>query len=309
MVIALIIVALIFILGAIVTLYFTKKTFSRGPGVYDISIVLKDKPDLLERTQRGKDDLLSLPYENMSITSHDGLKLVGKLYRTEKDEGRYIICMHGYRSTPEDFMCAVKPFMSFGYNVLLVSQRTHGESEGKWITFGIKERYDCLSWCDHLIKTFGDDIKIVLDGLSMGASTVLMTAELDLPKNVIGIMADCGFTSPFDIVAHVAKNDMHIPKIPLVYLMIPAVRILAGFNLKAASTVTAVKKTKLPILYIHGLDDDFVPHEMSLRAYNARPENSTLVSVEGAKHGLSYIVDEKKCNEALRNFLTVTVNE
>lgn len=301
--------AVIIILTAIILYYFTVKTFTRGPAVYDISKVLKNEPEQLERISKGRAELGSMPYEEMCITSFDGLKLYGQLYRTEKDEGRYIISMHGYRSSPEDFMCAVGFFMSLGYNVLLVNQRSHGKSEGKWITFGIKERYDCLSWCQHLTKTYGDGIKIVLDGLSMGATTVLMASELDLPSSVVGIMADCGFTSPWDIVTHVARQDMHIPKFPLLYLMIPAVRLFAGFGLKEASTVDAVKKSKLPILYTHGLSDDFVPHEMSLRAYNARPENSTLVSIEGAKHGLSYVVDEERCQAACKEFLTVTVNK
>ena len=163
-----------------------------------------------------------------------------------------------------------------------------------------------LSWVNYLIDIFGSDIEIVLDGISMGATTVLMASALDLPSNVKGVIADCGFTSPWDIVTHVAKHDMHIPKFPLLYLMIPTVRLLCGFGLKAESTVNAVRKHNLPILYVHGLDDDFVPHEMSAKAYNARPENSRLVSVEGAAHGLSYVVDEKTCQKELHDFFEAT---
>ncbi len=303
MVIAITIIAVLIISAAAILYYFTKKTFARGGKVYDLNEVLKDDPDRLERIAQGKSELSSMPFERHTVVSHDGLKLVGSLYRAEGETNKYIISMHGYRSSSEDFMCAMGFFMSRGYNILAVEQRAHGESEGKWITFGIKERYDARTWCNYLIEKFGSDIKIILDGLSMGATTVLMAAGLDLPSNVKGIIADCGFTSPWDIVTEVARRDMHIPKFPLLYLMIPTVRLLCGFGLKEASTVDAVKKSKLPILFVHGLSDDFVPHEMSVKAYEARPENSRLISVENATHGLSYVVDEERCKEELGYFL------
>ncbi len=303
------ILAAVLIAAAAILCYFTKKTFSRGGGVYDISHALNDSPELLARIDDGKRELLSMPYEEHYTVSHDGLKLFGRLYRTEKESDKYIICMHGYRSSHEDFMCAMGFFMEQGYNILAVDQRTHGRSEGKWITFGVKERFDCLTWCNYLISAFGSDIKIVLDGLSMGATTVLMASGLELPKNVVGVIADCGFSSPWDIVTHVAREDMHIPKFPLLYLMLPSVRLLCGFGLKEASTVEAVKKSRLPILYVHGLADDFVPHEMSVRAYEARPDNSRLISVEGAVHGMSYVVDEERCKRELHNFLSEVVEK
>lgn len=303
MVTVVIIIAAVLIITAATLCYFAKKTFARGGSVYDISEVLKDKPTLLDRISDGKDEVRSMPFEYHTVTSHDGLRLIGKLYRTESETNKYIICMHGYRSSNDDFTCAMGFFMSQGYNILAVDQRSHGKSEGKWITFGVKERYDALSWCNYLIEKFGSDIKIILDGLSMGATTVLMASGLDLPKNVKGVIADCGFTSPWEIVTHVARRDMHIPKFPLLYLMIPTVKLICGFGLKDESTVNAVKRSNLPILYVHGLADDFVPHEMSVKAYNARPENSRLVSVENATHGMSFVVDEERCKKELGYFL------
>ncbi len=309
MVTAIIIIAALLLIAASVTSYFAKKTFSRGGKVYDLDEVLKDEPEHLDRISECRKELGSYIGEKHTVTSFDGLKLVGHLYRAERQTNNYMICMHGYRSDSGDFSGAVGFFMSQGYNVLAIDQRAHGESEGKWITFGVKERYDALSWCNYLIESFGSDVKIILDGISMGATTVLLASELDLPKNVKGVIADCGFTSPWDIVTEVARRDMHIPKFPLLYLMRPTVRLLCGFGLKEASTVDAVKKSSLPILYVHGLADDFVPHEMSVRAYSSRPENSRLVSVENAAHGLSYIVDEKRCQKELAYFLNeVTEN-
>ena len=303
MVIAIIVIAAVLLITAAILYYFAKKTFARGKSVYDVSKVLEDEPTLLHRISEGKDEVGSMPFERHTITSHDGLRLVGRLYRAESETNKYIICMHGYRSSNDDFTCAMGFFMSQGYNILAIAQRAHGESDGKWITFGVKERYDALSWCNYLIETFGDGIKIILDGLSMGATTVLMASGLDLPKNVKGVIADCGFTSPWDIVTHVARHDMHIPKFPLLYLMLPTVKLICGFGLKVESTVNAVKRSKLPILLVHGLSDDFVPHEMSVKAYNARPENSRLISVENATHGMSFVVDEERCKKELGYFL------
>lgn len=301
--IVLIVLSLLVIVAVAVMWYFTKKTFARGSSFYNIEKVLEGQGGYLTRIREGRASLSELPFEEVVTTSHDGLKLYGQLYRAEKDEGRYLICMHGYHSSPTDFMCAVGFFLEQGYHVLLVHQRTHGKSDGKWITFGIKERYDCLDWCHYLLDTYGHNIRIVLDGLSMGATTVLMATALDLPKNVVGVMADCGFTSPWDIVCHVAKTSMHIPKFPLLYLMRPFVRLTAGFDLKETSTVDAVRQTSLPLLFTHGLADDFVPHEMSMRAYNAAASEKRIVSVEGAGHGLSYIVDEAACQAACKEFL------
>lgn len=303
------VLAVLFVITVCILYYFTKKNFTRGGGVYSIEHVLRDRPDMLERIARGRNNMKDTPYEEMVITSYDGLKLVGQLYRTEEDKGRYLICMHGYRSSPEDFMCALEQFLSLGYNVLLANQRAHGKSEGKWITFGAKEKRDCIAWAEHLNKTFGEDIKIVFDGISMGATTVLLaSAEPDIPKNVVGVMADCGYSSPFEIIAHVAKTDMHIPKFPLVYMMIPAVKFWAGFSLTKDCTVEAIKKTSLPVFLIHGEADDFVPCYMSRLVYEARPENTKIFTVPEAAHGLSYIIDEEGCKAACEDFLLSVVD-
>ena len=161
MVTVVIIIAAVLIITAATLCYFAKKTFARGGSVYDISEVLKDKPTLLDRISDGKEEVRSMPFEYQTVTSFDGLRLIGKLYRTESETNKYIICMHGYRSSNDDFTCAMGFFMSQGYNILAVDQRSHGKSEGKWITFGVKERYDALSWCNYLIEKFGSDIKII----------------------------------------------------------------------------------------------------------------------------------------------------
>ena len=298
------VLAALFLLLVIFLVYMAKKVFGRGGSPYVIDEVLKGQDLFLDRLNRGRAALASLTPERVETVSDDGLTLVGDLYYAAEPSDHYLICMHGFHSTQHDFVCAVDFFLSLGYNVLLAAQRTHGDSEGKWITFGVKERFDCRSWCHYLINRFGDGIGIVLDGISMGASTVLMATELDLPKNVKAVMADCGYTSPWEIVCDVAKRSMHIPKYPFMPLFRLITKLTAGFDLKEVSAVSAMEKNeKYPVLFIHGLADDFVPHDMSVRSYEACRAPKKLVSIPDAGHGLSFLVDEAACRESCTAFL------
>ncbi|MBQ4065964.1 MAG: alpha/beta hydrolase [Clostridia bacterium] len=284
--------------------YMAKKVFGRGGAPYVIDDTLKGQDLLLARLNRGRAALASLTPERVETVSEDGLRLVGDLYYAPEPSDHYLICMHGFHSTQKDFVCAVDFFLSLGYHVLLACQRTHGDSEGKWITFGVKERYDCRCWCQYLVDRFGDNIGIVLDGISMGAATVLMATELDLPKNVKAVMADCGYTSPWEIVCDVAKRSMHIPKYPFMPLFRLAVKLTAGFDLKEVSATAAMEKNeKYPVLFTHGQADDFVPHSMSVKNYEACRAPKRLVSIPEAGHGLSYLIDEEPGREACSTFL------
>lgn len=146
-------------------------------------------------------DALSVPYENVFITSFDGLRLHAKFYAAPDPKAPVQIMFHGYKSAAErDFCGGLREGIDGGFNVLLVDQRAHGESEGKYLTFGVNERFDCLSWANYATERFGRDVKIYLYGISMGAATVLMASALPLPDSVSGIVADCGYTSPKDII-------------------------------------------------------------------------------------------------------------
>ncbi len=281
-----------------------RKVFGRGGSPYVIDEKLAGEPVLLDRLNKGRALLSAMTPEAVETVSEDGLRLVGEFYSAPQPTDHYLICFHGFHSGPKDFVCAVDFFLSLGYHVLLVTQRTHGDSEGKWITFGMKERYDCRSWSHYLIRRFGDHIRIVLDGISMGAATVMMATQLELPQNVRAVMADCGYTSPWEIVCDVAKRSMHIPKYPFMPMFRLAVRWVVGIDLKALSAETAMaENTKYPMLFIHGKADDFVPHGMTLRCYEACRAPKTMFSVPGAGHGLSFLVDEEGCRAACAEFL------
>lgn len=235
------------------------------------------------------------------IVSDDGLKLHGRFY--EYAPGAPIELMfHGYRGTAErDLSGGVQRCFLLGRSAFLVDQRCSNESEGHVITFGIKEHKDCLCWVDFLVDHFGPDVKIILTGISMGASTVLMAAGHKLPKNVIGVLADCGFNSAKDIMFSVIKGMGLPPAICYPFVKLGA-RIFGGFNLEAYSAQEAMKHCEVPVIFFHGLDDDFVPFWMSQKCYDACTAKKELVLIPGAGHGLSYPVAPDRYLSAVREF-------
>ena len=235
------------------------------------------------------------------INSEDGLKLRGRWLPADRAVGS-ILLFHGYRScSVADFSVIIPFYHGLGFNLLLVDQRSHGKSEGKYITFGIKEHGDALRWIDWHNENVGD-VPVYLGGMSMGATTVLMAAGRDLPDNIKGVSADCGFTDPYEIVGRVMRSE-NIPPFPLLDIAGIYTKIFAGFRLREYSTISAMKNCRVPVLMIHGLDDDFVPCEMSQRAYDACVSEKELLLVEGASHGTSFLTDPDRCQRALKNFL------
>ncbi len=248
------------------------------------------------------------PYEAVSVYSHDGLKLAGKYYHRRND-APLVIFFHGYRCNAlRDGNGIFLDTKSLEYNILLVDQRVHGESEGKTITFGIMERYDCFSWVEWALQRFGEEQKIILAGLSMGAATVLMAADMGLPKQVKGILADCPYSSPKAILQEV-MGSMKFPVKPTYFIAKLGAKYIGKFDLEESSAIEAVQKSKLPILIIHGDDDRFVPCAMSRECQLAAADHVELVTIEGAGHGMSHCVDTKKYEKALRDFFHKTLGE
>ena len=255
----------------------------------------------VDRMRGMVDKLAVIPFEEVSIMSHDGLRLKGMYYHT-RDGAPLDIGFHGYRSTAiRDFCGGAVMGMEAGHNVLLVKQRGCCDSEGHTISFGVKEQRDCLSWINYAIERFGRDTQIALYGVSMGAATVLCASGLELPDNVKGVIADSPFSSPIDIIQTVAA-DMGIPKAVVRPLATVAARIFGGFDLHGASAVEAVKNAKVPILIIHGEDDRFVPCDMGKAIHNACPKGAELVTFPDAGHAISYLADEARYRSIINGF-------
>ncbi len=236
-----------------------------------------------------------------TIKSYDNLTLYGKYFESFKDAPIEIM-FHGYRGSGErDLSTGIRRAKACGRNVLIVDQRAHGKSEGHTISFGIKERFDCLSWIDFVIQEFGNDVKIILTGISMGAATVMMASDLDLPSNVKGILADCGYDSPRNIIKKYIK-EMKLPAnffIPFVKL---GALIFGHFNIDKASPLESVKNAKVPIIFIHGETDTFVPCYMSKILYDNCTNRKQLTIIKDAEHGISYLIDPITYVNALEDF-------
>lgn len=241
-------------------------------------------------------------YEPVTITSFDGSKLFARYYHVA-DDAPVQIFFHGYKSSSL-LDCSGGSYFAeqLGHNAIVVDQRSHGQSDGMVITFGIKERKDCLCWIQYAIRRFGKEVPIILSGLSMGAATVLMVTDLHLPPNVKGIIADCPYSSPKEIIMKVAKQ-MHFPP----RLMFPFVWLggflFGHFNLLESSAIEAVKECNIPILILHGDADELVPYEMSVQMQKSCTKNITLETFSGAGHGLSYMTIPDKYEKVVLEFI------
>lgn len=250
-------------------------------------------------------ELDSVSYEPVYIKSHDNKKLFARFYYFE-DNAPVAICFHGWHgSAIRDFCGGTKLLFELKYNVLIVDQRGQWNSQGHTISFGIKERFDVLSWINYVKERFGNDVKISLYGVSMGSATVLMSTALNLPSNVKAIIADCPYTSGKDIIKKVCKNDMKLPYAVLKPFIFASAFILAHFNLndKNAYIPNAVKNTKIPILIIHGEEDSFVPCYMSKEIADANQKYITRVTFPNADHALSFMVDFERYKKLVIEFL------
>jgi len=243
----------------------------------------------------------AVEYERVTVQSHDGLTLAGKYYAGTAG-APLMIFFHGYRSTPErDASGGLHFCRDKGWHVLLVEQRGNGESEGKAITFGILERYDCLAWICAMNERLGEETPVFLWGISMGASTVLMAAGLELPSNVRGIAADCGFSGPEDILKATLRRRKWPVEIGWQLLRLGA-RLYGGFDVEAETAVEALGRAKVPVLLIHGGGDSIVPFEMVHKLAEACVSPVTLLTVPEAEHGISWYVDLPASLGALEKF-------
>jgi len=256
----------------------------------------------LEELRAASERLAAQDNEIVEITAHDGEKLVGH-WIPAQDPKRIIIAMHGWRgSWNKDFGLVADSYRENGCSVLYAEQRGQNNSGGEYMGFGLTERYDCLDWVVAANKQYGGKLPIYLCGVSMGATTVLMAAGLDLPENVRGIIADCGYTSPAAIWKHVANNNLHITYgIRSVFAdMMFREKNLVGLD--EYSTVEALQSARVPVLLIHGADDHFVPVEMTYENYIACASPKKLLIVPGADHGMSYFLEREKYEETVKAF-------
>ena len=242
-----------------------------------------------------------IPFREVIITSHDGLSLYGRYYHVREGAPLEIL-FHGYRSHAfRDCSGGHALSRKMGFNALVVDQRAHGKSSGTTICFGIKERYDVLSWIQYVNENLCESSPIILSGLSMGAATVLMAAGEKLPENVIGVLADCGYTSAKEIMYHVMRQMKLPPKLCYPFVKLGA-KLFGHFDPDENSPLEAVKRCSVPVIFFHGEADDFVPCTMSRENFEACAARKQLVTIPGAGHGLSYAVQPQRYLQELQAF-------
>lgn len=217
---------------------------------------------------------------------------------------KVVIISHGYKGNGETMANFAKMFYEMGFSILLPDDRGHGESAGKYISFGWLDRLDYLRWLKKVVAKVGVDAQIVLFGVSMGASTVAMLSGEKIPAQVKCIIADCGYSSIEEELMFLLKRQFHLPKYPFYPLIDTINHHRLGYYLGDVSSVEQLKKNKSPIFFIHGEDDDYVPSYMALENYKATNASKELWIVPKATHAESYWIDPAVYKRHIQLFLS-----
>jgi fermentation-respiration switch protein FrsA (DUF1100 family) len=238
----------------------------------------------------------------VSIKSGDGLDLVGDIFNTDPNSHKWLIAIHGYTGKREHMYSYARYYAEKGYNILTPDMRSHGDSEGKLIGMGWLDKEDVKLWIDYVLN-LDPEAEIVLHGVSMGGATVMMTSGEDLPENVKAIIDDCGYTSVWDEFTDEARYLFHISQFPILYTASAISKLRAGYSFQEASAIEQVKKTDIPIFFIHGSEYNFVNTDMVYSLYDACPTQKDIYVVDGAGHGQSLYLNPDLYFEKVFNFI------
>lgn len=262
--------------------------FDNNPDL-DLAVpAMQVEEQVKQEGERSKVWIEDTPHEDITLISHDGLKLRGYEYRQAEPSKRWVIVAHGYMGYGKQMALSSMKFYEQGYNVLLVDLRGHGESEGKYIGMGWHDRLDMVGWINRIVEQDAQS-EVILYGVSMGGATVMMTSGEDLPSNVKAIVEDCGYTSAYDEFSYQLKRLFNLPSFPIMTASNVVVNFRAGYDLKEASALDQVAKSKTPILFIHGDADTFVPYEMVYKLYDAAKVEKDLLIIKDAGHGGAHL--------------------
>lgn len=285
--------------------YFYRRTMKRNNAKVERTMKMAgtDWSQHMPFIEERKEYFLSQPHSDVYCRSEDGLKLHATYFPRE-GRNKLVICFHGYTSEGmQDYIALSGYYLQRGYGMLLVDERAHGKSKGTYIGFGCLDRKDALQWIAWAIQECGEDVQILLHGTSMGGSTVLMASGLQLPKQVKGIISDCGFTSPKYVFTHVLHSMYHLPAFPVIQIADFVNRKKAGYGMDECNAAREVKKATIPILMIHGDADTFVPCSMCEEIYDNCSSPKMKLIIKGAAHAESYYKNREAYENALNEFI------
>lgn len=250
------------------------------------------------------------PFEHLTLTSRDGLELSGYYLPASQPTDKLVILTHGYLGNGKQMGLYGQHYHNeLGYDIFMPDARGHGKSEGNYYGFGWPDRLDLIDWTYLLVKKLGRDTKVVYHGLSMGAATVLMASgEEELPSQVQAIIADSPYQSVYQLFTYQMNRMFHLPAFPLLDSTSLLTKIRAGYSFREASAMTEVEKTDVPILYIHGEGDTFVPTEMAEELFQQTASHAELFLVPDANHGESFAVAGDAYLEKVELFLDRMIN-
>ena len=302
-------VVLVLALAALLLFRFIGKKFlknlkRKNPGekfTADFDVSFYQNSPLRKLAQDGMDYMATLPHEDVTITSRDGLKLHATLFPAEGNTKNFVLGIHGFQSHAwNEFGPHIAYYRSLGFGMLLPDDRAHGLSEGPYITMGVKDRMDCVDWAKYLVSRFGPDTRILLHGVSMGGATVVSASgEADLPPQVFGVVSDCGFTCVKEAFAFQVHSIFHMP--PAIPVMVSQwyAKHRAGFDFAEARPIDQVRKARVPILFAQGEEDCIVPAWMAQKLYDACTSPKKLLLVPGASHAESVAIDPEGYHKAI----------
>lgn len=238
------------------------------------------------------------------IVNREGKKLHAYFVASPRPTRKTAVVVHGYTDNAIRMMMIGYLYnRDMGYNILLPDLQYHGKSEGRAIQMGWKDRLDVLEWMDVAHSIYGDSTQMVVHGISMGAATTMMLSGEPLKEYVKCFVEDCGYTSVWEEFSGELKGRFHLPEFPLMHTTDRLCRLVYGWSFKEASSLEQVKKCRLPMLFIHGDADTYVPTDMVYPLYEAKPGPKELWVVPGARHAVSYKENKEEYTRRVKDFV------